>query len=95
MEIKNIYHNRIFSIQFDGSDMDEYNLAFSLWRDIEYLSNYFERNFGVIDKDFWRENNIPIDSLDEIISWVAKDAVLLEKFIKKLYIIVYLKTNLI
>lgn len=77
MEIEEIYNDVLYSIKFDDCDLNEFDAAFTLWSDLEYLSAYFERNKLLLESPFWKENNLNNNA--EAIKWILKDSVSLKK----------------
>ena len=61
MKITEIYPDSLFAIHFDEKDQNEYEAAFSLWQDLDYLVDYFSANSGLLESEFWKSIPIPTD----------------------------------
>ncbi|MCC8118228.1 MAG: hypothetical protein LIP09_05700 [Bacteroidales bacterium] len=78
-------HNRnVFSVIFDNQENDEFHEAFKLWRDLDYLSEYFARNFELLNTSFWKEAGLSTENIDDALDWVTTDALNLRQLIYKL-----------
>lgn len=64
MEIIEIYHDSLFAVRFDAKDSNEYEAAFSLWQDLDYLVRFFEENKSLVNTDFWKDTLPSVDSED-------------------------------
>ena len=53
MKIKPIHPPYLYSIQFDGQEINEYYRVFDLWTDISYLEAFFKNQSGLISGAFW------------------------------------------
>lgn len=61
MKITEIYPDSLFAIQFDENDQNEFEKAFTLWQDLNYLVDYFSANSDLLESDFWKSIPIPAD----------------------------------
>ncbi len=72
MEIREIYQDCLYSIKFDETDTDEYSRVLALWKDLDYLVDFFKVNAKEVDKPFWREVGLnpktPIASAERVAS---------------------------
>lgn len=84
MDIKEIYKDCLYSIKFDEADTDEYNRAFSLWKDLDYLVNFFKANAKEVDQPFWREVGLNPDTPFASSERVASEALVLADHIRNL-----------
>lgn len=83
MEIISIYPGSLFAVKFDDKDQNEYEAAFSLWQDLDYLVDYFDKYKSIIKADFWKEFLPSFDSEDLALS-IAKESIDLEEFISQI-----------
>lgn len=81
MEIISIYPDSLFAVKFDDKDQNEYDAAFSLWQDLDYLVNFFDENKTIIESAFWKDFLPSFESEDLALS-IAKESIDLEKFIQ-------------
>lgn len=63
MKIVTIFANRLYAIQYDDQSEDELSRIVNLWKDLEYLFNYFDRNVDYLEGSFW--NGITIEDLTD------------------------------
>lgn len=61
MKITEIYPGSLFAVHFDEKDQNEYEAAFSLWQDLDYLVGYFAANSGLLESEYWKSIPIPTD----------------------------------
>lgn len=54
MRIVNIFPPHLYSIQYDYAQTDEYHRLFALWKDADYVGNYFDVVYPRMDKTFWK-----------------------------------------
>lgn len=84
MDIREIYKGCLYSIKFDEADTDEYSRVISLWKDLDYLVDFFKTNAKEVDQPFWREvglnPNTPLASAER----VASEAIILAAHIRDL-----------
>ena len=85
MEIIEIYHDSLFAVRFDEKDSNEYEGAFSLWQDLDYLVRFFEENKSLVSTDFWKDTLPSVDSED-----LAKSIVDENSFISTNYSFFYI-----
>ena len=64
MKITEIYSGSLFAVHFDEKDFNEYEDAFALWQDLDYLVKYFSDNANLLATDFWKSIPIPTDYED-------------------------------
>ena len=64
MEIVEIYPDCLYAVKFDDKDKNEYESAFSLWQDLDYLVNFFDDNKDLVNVDFWKEALPSLDAED-------------------------------
>ncbi|WP_321298941.1 hypothetical protein [Marinifilum fragile] len=53
MEIVPIFDDILYAIKYDGEQSDEFERLFDLWRDPEYLEEFFEEHKSDINGGFW------------------------------------------
>ena len=84
MDIREIYKGCLYSIKFDEADTDEYSRVLGLWKDLDYLVNFFENNAKEIEQPFWQEAGLdpknPLASAER----VANESILLATYIRDL-----------
>ncbi len=84
MDIHDIYKDCWYSIKFDEADTDEYSRVLALWKDLDYLVDFFKANAKEVDQPYWRKVGLnpdtPIASADR----VAREAVVLATHIREL-----------
>lgn len=83
MEIIEIYPDNLFAVKFDDKDKNEYEAAFELWQDLDYLVKFFDDNKNLVTTDFWREALPSLDSEDLARSIIDESFDLLD-YIKKI-----------
>ena len=84
MDIREIYAGYLYSIKFDEADTDEFSRVLNLWRDLDYLVDFFRTNAKEVDQPFWRE--VGLDPANPIASAerVASEAIILAAHIRDL-----------
>lgn len=83
MKITEIYPNNLFAVHFDEKNQNEYESAFTLWQDLDYLINYFSANSSLLESDFWKSVPIPTDYEDLAIN-VVNESFDLQKYIQEI-----------
>ncbi len=83
MEIVSIYPDILFAVKFDEKDHNEYEKAFSLWRDLDYLVEFFDENRHLLETDFWRNAVSSTDS-EDLAQRVVDESFDFEKSIKEI-----------
>lgn len=60
MKIVRIFegHNNLFSFKYDNEVDDEFERLFDLWKDTEYLYNFFEYYQEYLNDSFWTTKSI-------------------------------------
>lgn len=53
MELIRIFDNCLFSFKHKDESKDEFERLFDLWRDVEYLEQFFEKNKADLQSGFW------------------------------------------
>lgn len=84
MEIETIVNGTLYSIKFDDKELNEFEIAFKLWKDMTYLSDYFESYINLYNSKFWYSRGF--ETIEDAIAWVANDAIELRKKLVKLAI---------
>lgn len=84
MDIREIYKGCLYSIKFDEADTDEYSRALALWKDLDYLVDFFRANAKEVDQQFWREVGLTPDSPIASAERVASEAIVLAAHIRQL-----------
>lgn len=84
MDIREIYKDCLYSIKFDEADTDAYSQAISLWRDLDYLVEFFKKNAKEVDQPFWREVGLNPDTPLASAERVASEAIVLAAHIRDL-----------
>lgn len=84
MEIREIYKGCLYSIKFDETDADEYSRVIALWKDLDYLVNFFKENAREVDQPFWREAGLNPDTPIASAERVASEAIVLASHIRDL-----------
>lgn len=72
MDIVSIYPDYLFAVKFDDNDCNEYDASFSLWRDLDYLVHFFDKNKHLVDTEFWWKSLPSTDSEDLAMSVVEE-----------------------
>lgn len=62
MDIREIFKGCLYSIKFDEADTDEYSRVLALWKDLDYLVDFFKANAKEVDQPFWREVGLNPDT---------------------------------
>ncbi len=84
MDIREIYKGYLYSIKFDDADTDEYSRVLRLWKDLDYLVNFFRTNAKEVDQPFWREVGLNPDDPMASAERVASEAIILASHIRDL-----------
>lgn len=84
MDIREIYKGCLYSIKFDEADTDEYSRVISLWKDLDYLVEFFKANAKEVDQPFWREVGLSPDKPLVSAERVASEAIVLASHISDL-----------
>lgn len=84
MDIREIYKGCLYSIKFDEADTDEYSRVISLWKDLDYLVEFFKANAKEVDQPFWREVGLNPDKPLVSAERVASEAIVLASHISDL-----------
>ncbi len=82
MDIVNIYNDYLFAVKFDDKDLNEYEAAFSLWRDLDYLVDFFDTNKYLLETEFWHNAVSSTDS-EDLAQSVVDESFDFERFIKE------------
>lgn len=53
MKLITIFEDKLFAFKFDGEQTDEFERAFDLWADNEYLEYFFEENIKDLTNGFY------------------------------------------
>lgn len=81
MEIKKVYPDIIWSIQYTGDEKNIFATRMYQWRDAEYLEDYITKHKGFIENDsFWKGY-----SVQDVVVSAKKDASKLLKYLNRLY----------
>lgn len=83
MEIISIYPDSLFAVKFDEKDQNEYEAAFSLWQDLDYLVNFFDENKQLINTDFWK-NALPSTDSEDLAMAVIDESFDLQDYIQNI-----------
>ncbi len=83
MEIVSIYPDNLFAVKFDDKDQDEYEAAFLLWRDLDYLVDFFDENRELLETEFWHNALSSTDS-EDLAQEVVSESFDFERHIKQL-----------
>lgn len=83
MKITEIYKDILFAIHFDEKDQNEYEDAFTLWQDLDYLVDYFTANSDLLESDFWKSIPIPTD-YEELAQNVINESFDLQDYIEEI-----------
>ncbi len=81
MEIVSIYPDYLFAVRFDDKDHNEYDASFSLWRDLDYLVDFFDENKTLIDTEFWH-NAVSSTVSEDLAQAVVDESFDFERHIK-------------
>lgn len=84
MDIIEIFKGCFYSVKFDDADTDEYSRVLRLWKDLDYLVNFFETNAKDVDQPFWREAGLDADKPRASAERVAKESILMASHIRNL-----------
>ncbi|MCF8218491.1 MAG: hypothetical protein K9J21_05880 [Bacteroidales bacterium] len=80
MNIVTIFANRLYAIQFDNESENELARIVNMWKDVEYLFNYFDSNREYFDNSYWNGVTIEyatdktLELLDDIYDTLIKCA---------------------
>lgn len=83
LDIVSIYPDSLFAIKFDDKDHNEYDAAFSLWRDLDYLVDFFDENKNLLETGFWHNAVSSTDS-EDLAQSVVNESFDFEKHIKEI-----------
>ncbi len=83
MEIVSIYPDYLFAVKFDDKDLNEYENAFSLWRDLDYLVEFFDEHKGLLETEFWHNSLSSTDS-EDLAQAVVDESFDFERYIKEI-----------
>ncbi len=83
MDIVSIYPDYLFAVKFDSKDQNEYEAAFSLWRDLDYLVEFFDENKGLLETEFWH-NTISSTDSEDLAQSVVDESFDFERHIKEI-----------
>ncbi len=84
MDLREIYKGCLYCIKFDEADTDEYSRVLALWKDLDYLVDFFKANAQEVDQPFWREVELNPDTPIASAERVASEAVVLAAHIREL-----------
>lgn len=84
MDIQEIYKGCLYSIKFDDADANEYSRVLSLWKDLDYLVDFFKKYAKEVDQPFWREVGLLPDNPIASAERVASEALVLASHIRDL-----------
>lgn len=84
MDVREIYKGCLYSIKFDEADTDEYSRAISLWKNLDYLVDFFKANAKEMEQPFWREIGLSPDKPLISAERVAHEAIDLASHIQNL-----------
>ncbi len=84
MDILEIYKGCLYSIKFDGADTDEYSRILALWKDLDYLVDFFKTNAKEVAQPFWREAGLNPDTPIASAERVASESIVLATHIHEL-----------
>ncbi|MDE5874958.1 MAG: hypothetical protein K2H15_04865, partial [Muribaculaceae bacterium] len=74
----------LYSIKLDEINTDEYSRILTLWKNLDYLVNFFKENAEKVNQPFWLKSGLdPSDPLKSA-GRVAKEAIKLASHIHKL-----------
>lgn len=82
LDIVSIYPDYLFAIKFDDKDSNEYDASFSLWRDLDYLVDFFTENKNLLETDFWH-NSIPSTDPEDLAQAIVDESFDFERFIQE------------
>ncbi len=83
LEIVSIYPDYLFAVKFDDKDHNEYEAAFSLWRDLDYLVDFFDKNKNLLETKFWHNAGYSTDS-EDLAKSIVDESFAFEKHIKRI-----------
>ncbi len=84
MDLREIYKGCLYCIKFDEADTDEYSRVLALWKDLDYLVDFFKANAQEVDQPFWREVGLNPDTPIASAERVASEAIVLAAHIREL-----------
>ena len=84
MEIREIYKGYLYSIKFDEADTDEYSRVLKLWKDLDYLVDFFKENANHIDQPFWKKVGLNPENPYNSAERVASESIMLAAYIRDL-----------
>jgi hypothetical protein len=70
-------------VKFDDRDHNEYEAAFSLWRDLDYLVDFFDENKNLLETEFWHNAVSSTDS-EDLAQSVVNESFDFEKYIQEI-----------
>lgn len=82
LDIVSIYPDYLFAIKFDDKDVNEYDASFSLWRDLDYLVDFFTENKSLLETDFWH-NSISSTDPEDLAQSIVDESFDFERFIQE------------
>ena len=68
MEIIPIYPPHIYSIQYEGADENEFDRLFSLWNDMNYLTDFMNQNREYLQDPTWRRMSEPENAALQVLN---------------------------
>lgn len=83
LDIVSIYPDYLFAVKFDDKDHNEYDSAFSLWRDLDYLVDFFDENKNLLETEFWHNAVSSTDS-EDLAQSVVDESFDFEKHLKEI-----------
>lgn len=54
MKVVTIFANRLYAIQYEGEAENEFARIVNLWKDVEYVFNYFDQNRKYLKGPYWK-----------------------------------------
>lgn len=72
-----------FAVRFDDNDHNSYEEAFTLWQDLDYLVDFFDKNKDLVGTDFWRSALGSTDP-EDLAQSVIEESFDFEQHIKKI-----------
>lgn len=82
LDIVCIYPDYLFAIKFDDKDSNEYDASFSLWRDLDYLVDFFTENKSLLETGFWH-NSIRSTAPEDLAQSIVDESFDFERFIQE------------
>ncbi|MDE6418551.1 MAG: hypothetical protein K2K49_05020 [Duncaniella sp.] len=84
MDIINLFSDTLFSVKFDDSGLAEYHRFFNEWKNLDYLTDFFEQYREHINTPFWLNAGLEPNKPEQSARRVIHEADLLETQIKTL-----------